>query len=210
MTSPNDEYARKYMGGEDVRFLDKVKAPWWLNALVLVPGVAGVIATIATGEPLGAAVVSGVTFVSWALLTALRVTVTNTHLHVQYGLFGPSVPLADIVTVDVVDYDAKGYGGWGLRRGSGGRKAYSLPGRGGKSVKVTTREGKVIEMTSEQPSALAQAIDDARGGRDLAAVRREHLQDALPTETAAPSTAVDVEATPLEIGVDAEDTKSRT
>jgi hypothetical protein len=64
-------------------------------------------------------------------------------VHIQYGTFGPRIALADITAVEVVDYDALRYGGWGIRRGLSGGMAYSVPGRGGKAVRVTTRDGRI-------------------------------------------------------------------
>lgn len=159
----DDDYATKFMGGDRVRFLDKVRAPWWLNAVLGVTGAAGVAATIAAGDPIAAGIVGGGSFLAWSVLTTMRVTVTDSHLHVQYGLFGPRIALADIAAVEVVDYHAMRYGGWGIRRSISGNVAYSMPGRGGKAVRITTTSGKVIEVTSEQPAALAAAINDAGG-----------------------------------------------
>jgi hypothetical protein len=41
--------------------------------------------------------------------------------------------------------------------------AYSVPGRGGKAVRVSTRDGRIVDVTSEQPAALRAAIEQARG-----------------------------------------------
>jgi len=177
----DDAYARAFMGGDRVLFLDKVRAPWWLNAAMFLPGVVGVGVAIAVGDPVPA-VVGVAAFGMAGVLAALRVAVTDSHVHVQYGPIGPKIALSDIVAVDVVDYEAIRYGGWGIRRGLTGGTAYSLPGRGGKSVRITTTKGKVVEVTSEQPAALRSAILDARSAltADLSTVREQLGVHAAP------------------------------
>jgi hypothetical protein len=159
----DDPYARAFMGGDSVAFLDKVRAPWWLNATMMVAGGIGMWACIHEGNYLVAGAIGTLTTVMAGFLMELRTAVTTTHVHIQYGTFGPRIALADITAVEVVDYDALRYGGWGIRRGLTGGMAYSVPGRGGKAVRVSTRDGRIVDVTSEQPAALRAAIEQARG-----------------------------------------------
>jgi hypothetical protein len=162
--SPNDDaYARAFMGGDTVAFLDKVRAPWWLNGVMLLSGFVGAVACVATGAYVVAAAIAALTTVMAGFLMELRTAVTTTHVHLQYGTFGPRIALANIAAVDVVAYEPLRYGGWGVRRSLTGGMAYSVPGRGGKAVRITTRDGHVVDVTSEQPAALRAAIEQARG-----------------------------------------------
>jgi hypothetical protein len=162
---PNDDaYVRAFMGGDTVAFLEKVRAPWWLNATLLSAGVVGAVACVSSGAYVVAGVIALLTTFMAGFLMELRTAVTATHVHIQYGTAGPRIAMSEITAVDVVDYDAFRYGGWGIRRSFGGVSAYSVPGRGGKAVRITKRDGRVVVVTSEQPAALRAAIEQARGG----------------------------------------------
>ncbi len=171
----DDVYARTFMGGDDVVFFDKVRAPWWLNSAMVLTGAAGAIASIYVGSFLAAGAIAVMSTAAAALLLMLRVTVTTTDVHVQYGTTGPVLALADIAAVDVADYEMSRWGGWGIRRRLARGMAYSIPGRGGKVVRITMQNGKIIEVTSEQPAALRSAILEARAAltTDLAGVREQ-------------------------------------
>jgi hypothetical protein len=182
-----DDYARKYMGGDRVRFLDKVRIPPWLHVLLLGSGALAAVSVAFAGVPEMMPVVLAPALLTWGLLTAIRVAVTDTHVHVQYGLFGPKIALEDIVAVDVEDYQWLRYGGWGIRRGLDGAWAFSVPGRGGKAVRIRYRDAgkvKAVVVSSEQAGALAAAIHEAASARGLHA-----LEDAI-----AASPSVDVVA----------------
>lgn len=178
----SDDYARKYMGGDRVRFLDKVRIPRWLHALLLGSGALASIAVAFAGVPEMMPVVIAPTLLTWGLLSAIRVAVTDTHVHVQYGLFGPQIPLDDIVAVVAEDYKWARYGGWGIRRGLDGAWAFSVPGRGGKAVRISYRAGskiKQVVVSSEQAGALAAAIHEAASQRGLRTL--EDLAGAAPS-----------------------------
>ncbi len=195
----NDAYARAFMGGDAIVFFDRVRAPWWLNLLMISGGVVGAIASAASGHLSGfivaAAVIAFVTIAA-SVLAVLRVAVTSQHVHIQYGVFGPKIALEDIAAAEVVDYEVMRWGGWGIRRGLwsvvAGQKAaiaYSIPGKGGKAVRLTTTNGRVFEITSEQPAALCSAILQARAAQaasspDLGAARDRLGLAAAPTADA--------------------------
>lgn len=184
----DDAYARAFMGGDTVAFLDKVRAPWWLNATMVVAGGVGMWACIHEGNYVVAAAIGALSTVMAGFLMELRTAVTNTHVHIQYGTFGPRIALAEIASVDVVDYEPLRYGGWGIRRGLKGGMAYSVPARGGKAVRITSRDGRVVEVTSEQPAALRAAIELARGA-STSALDAARVQAGL---LAAPSSSHEV------------------
>ena len=163
-----DPYERDYMQGEGmVLYRDKTSSPWQLHAAfgaiaavmitltILVPG--GWVST-AIGLPLVG--------VLWLLFSILRVTVSQGHVNVQLGLFGPKIPIAAIESVEALDYDWKQFGGWGIRLNAKGEWMYNLPGDGGRAVKMVWRDRKgrrkVTYVASRENEQLAAAIERAR------------------------------------------------
>jgi hypothetical protein len=187
----DDEYTKKYMDGEQARYVDKVRMPAWFNALLLGAGVAGTVAAAVGGGSIFAPVlVFGAVGGAWSILSTLRTVVTRDGVHIQYGLFGPKIPIADIVSVDVVEYEAVKYGGWGIRFGLDGSRAYSLPGKGGRAVRIRRRARggeRVVDITSENPEALRLAIEEVRHS-DLAELRERHGVAAAPDASAEAAT----------------------
>lgn len=184
MSNDGDDYARKYMGGDRVRFLDKVRIPPWLHALLLGTGALATLTVALAGAPEAMPFTIVPTLLTWGLLSAIRVAVTDTHVHVQYGLFGPQIALDDVVAAVVEDYPWLRYGGWGIRRGLDGAWAFSVPGRGGKAVRIRYRAGgkvKEVVVSSENATALAAAIHEAASARGLQAL--EDVMAASPEQT---------------------------
>ncbi len=144
-------------------------------ALLLVPALVPLIILALVGSgggppPPAAAlvvlVVSPVVLASLALLLrVLQVSVTTTHVHVKYGLWGPRVPVGDIVRCAAVRYDWKEYGGWGIRRGRDGTTVYNMMGDGGHATEIVRRDGAVerrILVGTKDADALVAAIERAR------------------------------------------------
>lgn len=106
----------------------------------------------------------GVVFLLLAILFGvLRFVVTARALHVKYGLWGPTIPLENVVSCKVVDYDWTKYGGWGIRRGVDGSWAY-VPSSGS-VVEVVYRDGtqeKRVVLGAAEPLALARSIVEAK------------------------------------------------
>lgn len=187
----DDAYARKYMGGDRVLFLDKVHIPKWMHALLIGSGTVSSLIVAFAGVPEMLPLCIVPTLLTWGLLSSIRVAVTDTHVHVQYGVFGPTIALDDVVAAEVEDYKPLRYGGWGICVGLDGTWAFSVPGRGGKAVRIRYRargaKGDVnvkdVVVSSEHAAALAAAIHEAasaRATRTLADVR----DDLLPTRAA--------------------------
>ena len=74
--------------------------------------------------------------VIWAMFMVLRVAVNTAHVHVQLGLFGPKIPIADILSCEATTYDWKKFGGWGIRRSFDGEWAYNMMGDAGRAVRL--------------------------------------------------------------------------
>jgi hypothetical protein len=177
MAAEGDDYERKYMSGEgEVLHRAKMRAPWWFFLFFAIPIAielivfGAIFATVPHASP-AMLVLPGVIIpflVLMALLFAvLRVTVTNKIVHVQYGLFGPKIPIEAIQSAAVVNYDWKQYGGFGIRRGRDGSWAYNMVGDAGRAVKVVwTDKGKTNThlLVSSDPGALVSAIKEACTG----------------------------------------------
>lgn len=183
-----DAYEAAYMGvGEDVVHREKIACPKWFQVLIplliLAACGAGAIGSVVASEWIAAAamgVVTPVALLGWLTMSTLRVTVTSRNLHVQYGLWGPSIPLESIEHCKAEHYSVWKYGGYGIRY-SISEKAwcYNMLGDQGQAVRVHWRDenGKLRRtlVASENHVALAAAINQARAtvGAELKATSEE-------------------------------------
>jgi hypothetical protein len=98
----------------------------------------------------------------------LRTVVTERAVHVRYGLWGPTIPIASIRACGVVDYQWTKFGGWGIRRASDGTWAY-----------VTASRGKVLQLTyadgARERRVLVSVTDAEETARQI-----EKLRAAVP------------------------------
>lgn len=164
-----DLYERQYMKGEGlVLYRDKQRAPWQMTAL-LAMGAVGSLLPVILGVPgawVSTAITLPVLFLLWALMGVLRVTVSQGAVEVQYGLFGPKIPIAAIESVAPTEYKWTTVGGWGIRRGPGGSWVYNMPGDGGRAVRIEWRDAKgrrkVTLIGSRNHHELARTIEQAR------------------------------------------------
>lgn len=91
----------------------------------------------------------------------LRIETRTDALHLSYfPFFSRNIPYADIKSATVENYSVLAYGGWGLRYNFTKGWAYTVSGRQG--VRLELASGKSLFLGSQQPEALAQAIDDKR------------------------------------------------
>jgi hypothetical protein len=161
-----DAYEEKYMPGEGmVVYRDKSKAPWPLHAIFAALTVASSAAAIATAAWGAAAITIAMCGLMWLLFAVLRVTVSEKIVNVQYGLFGPRIPMEAIESAEAVDYDWKQFGGWGIRVNAKGEWMYNMPGDGGHAVKIVwAKKGKrkVTYVGSLHHERLAAQIQRAR------------------------------------------------
>lgn len=164
-----DEYEREYMPGEGVvLYRDKTGSPWQLHAIF--GAVAAMIVGSAVFDPAGwIAVALGLPLLGlvWLLFSILRVNVSQGHVNVQLGLFGPKIPISAIESVEARDYDWKEFGGWGIRVNTRGEWMYNLPGDGGRAVKIVWHDPKkgrrkVTWVASRHADELASSIERAQ------------------------------------------------
>ena len=174
-----DEYEATYMSDGGLVQQTKSKAPWWFAALVLLPALFSTIAVASMvlfrHAPALAllAIVPAllISFPIWILFSILRATITTKYLHIQYGLFGPKIPLEKIHSCEAVNYDWKQYGGFGIRGGRDGSTAYNMAGDQGMAIKVryTNEKGKekVLLLSAPDPDGFAAALNKARGASSV-------------------------------------------
>lgn len=165
-----DPYEREYMRGEGlVLHRAKQRAPWGLTAFIGGLSLLSVIPVVlgTPGAWLGMALMMPLMLAVWLLFSVLRVTVSEGNVKVQYGLFGPTIPIAAIESAEPTTYHWTRFGGWGIRLGPNGEWLYNMPGDGGKAVRVVWRNAKgkrkVTLIGSKDSEQLAQAIARARG-----------------------------------------------
>ena len=176
-----DDYEKKYMGGEEALARSRASMPWWFH-LMLGSAVAVIVASALMSGHWAGLIGLPLLCLVWLLFLFLRATVTPDTLHIQLGLFGPKIPIADIVEVSVAKYDPLKYGGWGIRLGTDGSVAYSVPGHGGRGLRVRfTRGGRErnVFVTSPNPDELLAAIERARGLRIATETRVAEASDGV-------------------------------
>lgn len=112
----------------------------------------------------GAALFMGIT---WLTAMVVRVIVTADEVRIQHGLFGPSIPIDDIVSVRADRHGFKRFllgFGWGLGgKALDGSHIYSTLGvPRGLVIRYRTEKG-IAEafVSSDDPEALITAIDRA-------------------------------------------------
>jgi hypothetical protein len=204
-----DAYEREYMKGDGlVLYRAKQRSPWQMTALLAAVGVVSMWPLVlgAPGAWLSTAITLPVLFLIWVLMGVLRVTVSQGTVDVQYGLFGPKIPITAIEAAAPTEYKWTTVGGWGIRRGPGGSWVYNMPGDGGRAVRIEWRDAKgrkkVTIIGSRNNLELFKAIEQARRslGRSQAgeigqeAPRGQLPSGELPEGAPAPASPVPVVA----------------
>ncbi len=162
-----DPYEAKYMSGPDgALYFAKIRAPRFFHLLFLLPLLVSTGSALVVHAPLLVSIFSALPlFLVWILFSALRISVTSKEVHVQYGLFGPRIPIEAIESCEACAYDWKQYGGWGIRYGRDGTVAYNMLGDGGRAVRISYKKGektKKVLLAARDPERLATAIQQAR------------------------------------------------
>ena len=159
-----DEYTATYMDGARARMVTKQRMPGWFFALMGV----SMILVAASGLPHGSFVgllAAIPLLITTLLLSHLRVTVTDDAVHVQYGLWGPTIAMASVRSCVAGRYPALRFGGWGFRRALDGSVAYSVPGGGGECVTLEIEQRgrrRTVVITTPDAAEVARTIEEAR------------------------------------------------
>lgn len=108
-----------------------------------------------------------------ATLTIVRTVVSEGEVLVQYGLWGPRVPIGRVLGARVVPYDWKRFGGWGIKRDGEGTRAYVMSARGDVvELRYADEKGdeRKAQFSASDPAGVVAAIEQARAGRSRARV----------------------------------------
>jgi hypothetical protein len=99
-------------------------------------------------------------FIAWV---RLRVTITEHEIVVSLRPFiGRRIPLDQIVSAEARTYrPLLEFGGWGIRWGRGGVRAYTIDGNQG--VELRLLDGRRVLLGSRRPEELAATITRAKG-----------------------------------------------
>lgn len=168
---PPDLYERRYMAAEGVLlYRHKHSAPWQLHAIFVAAMVAAFGSAFAVGGVVGGAVGVAVgaplLALAWILSAVLRISVSEEHVNIQYGLFGPKIPIAAIQQAEIVQYDWRSIGRWGLKRSLAGELVINMPGDGGRAVRMVWRDARgkrrVVHVGSPRADHLLRQIGRAR------------------------------------------------
>lgn len=173
---PADDYEQKFMAAAGP-ILHRERTVWKLHWVLLlgpiIMAIVGTMGLLGIGDkPMPLAMVpflfalGVVQLALWASFISLRTMVTANEVQIQFGLFGPRIPIASIEKCEARDYP--------VLRLSGGIKyidgawAYTLWGQGTRVVRMewTDASGKkrATMVSSPSPDALAAAIQKARSG----------------------------------------------
>ncbi len=203
MAKQRDSYERKHMAAGKELHRDKIK--WKLHWILLILTVVMAATTAALGiagsspdNPLWATFLVGTMTalfgVLWLLFAVMRTVVTTKEIHVQYGLWGPRVPIEAIESCEVTQYDWKEFGGWGIKYSTSSKTwAYSLWGHGDKVVRlVWTEDGKTKRAVfhARDPEAIVMAVQRARTN----AVLSGRIETSAEEDQAAEQLAAEQEA----------------
>ena len=159
-----DEYTAQYMEGGRARIVTKQRMPGWFFALMALSALAVVGSGLASGSLASLLGIIPLTLVT-LLLSHLRVVVTDDAVHVQYGLWGPTIAVETITRCEVKAYEPMRFGGWGFKRALDGTMAYSVPGGEGECVALEITDGaktRKVVITTPDAAAVALAIEEAR------------------------------------------------
>lgn len=164
-----DAYEQKYMAGHGrILFRDKRPAPRWMQLLLASTAFVGGVVLLTPQWLLGLALLP-LGALMWILFSVLRLTISERAVSIQYGLFGPTIPMTAIESVAAVDYSWTTFGGWGIRRSLGGEWMYNMPGDGGRAVRIVWRKGNkrcVTHVGTPDADTAARAIAAARRSLD--------------------------------------------
>jgi hypothetical protein len=104
--------------------------------------------------------VPGWIFLSFGIMTT---DVTSSELRVRFGWlpgYTESIPTSEIQSAQAIRYNPMDYGGWGIRARSENDRVLSQ--RGDQAVRLQLVGGQQLLIGSQQPQALATAIEQLR------------------------------------------------
>ncbi len=179
MTQSPDGYESSYMNAGEALVRSRKPMPWWFFAVIGLALAASIGASIASGS-FAALMSAPILVVVGLLLSVLRVVVTREHVHVQFGLWGPKIAVRDVTKIEAMDYPFMKYGGWGIRAGIDGSRAYSTPGGTGRGVRIEYRDGsrtKAVFVSTDDADEVVRTVLQLQGAASPTGVRVEAARD---------------------------------
>ena len=131
----------------------------FLVVAVLIATIA--VADIREGRLTAALVMIGVTLFGMAMFYAATIEITSEAIKFWFGIgiVRTTIPLSEVQSVKVIQNPW--YYFWGVKSIPGGWWWAIAPGAG---VEITLKNGRLVQLGSDQPQQLCQAIEAARSG----------------------------------------------
>jgi hypothetical protein len=141
--------------------LAAVAAPFWY--LVVAHFLFGA-AVEAAGDLAVAWLIAGVLIPGFLLAARLKTEVSGRGLRLRFPPFvNREIPFREIRRVEARTYrPLREYGGWGIRWGGRGKRAYNVSGNRG--VEVELSDGRTVMVGSRRADELAEALRAHLGG----------------------------------------------
>ncbi len=173
-----DEYERRYMSDKgEVLFRDRATAPRQFFTIMGATVIASIGAALAVPDmrdimlPVLAIQVPLMSALALTMM-ALRTTVTTEVVQIQYGLWGPTIPIDAIESCEAISYSFWRTGGWGIRRSLDGTYVYNMLGDGQRAAEIVYRHGKKkrkVLVSVKQLDAFVAMVNEARARKHAAA-----------------------------------------
>jgi hypothetical protein len=161
-----DAYEANYMAGPTgTLFRSKARSSWVGPAFTAVIALFVLLWGATHGQLILALIVAPAMALVGLFFTVIRVRVSAISVDVQYGLLGPSIPIESIESAEAFIHSYRNPLRWGISPTGKGERLYTIPGDGGRAVKIVWRDGerrKVHIIGTHEPERLAEAIRTAR------------------------------------------------
>lgn len=161
-----DAYENNYMAGTTgTLFRSKAQSSWGGPAFAAVIALFVLLWGATHGQLILALSVAPAMALVGLFFSVIRIRVSETSVDVQYGLLGPSIPIESIESVEAIAHSYRNPLRWGISPTGKGERLYTIPGDGGRAVKIVWRDGKrrkVHIIGTHEPERLAEAIQTAR------------------------------------------------
>ena len=161
-----DAYEAKYMvGPTGTLFRSKARSSWAGPAFAAVMALFMLLWGATHGQLIVALILGPAIALIGLFFNVIRVRVSASSVDIQYGLLGPSIPIESIESAEAIVHSYRNPLRWGISPTGKGERLYTIPGDGGRAVKIVWRDGKrrkVHIIGTREPERLAEAIQTAR------------------------------------------------
>jgi hypothetical protein len=161
-----DAYEANYMAGPTgTLFRSKVRSAWVGPAFTAVMSLFVLVWGATHGQLILSLILAPAMALVGLFFNVIRVRVSANSVDIQYGLLGPSIPIESIESAEAIIHSYRNPLRWGISPTGKGERLYTIPGDGGRAVKIVWRDGerrKVHIIGTHEPERLAEAIRTAR------------------------------------------------